>query len=667
MGSQEDAITNNLVSYNWKDGSISIWTEPRLAYLVKGIEGARKHGKIWRVPMHQAAYAANLEKAGFEVKPYIKEQAEKVDAPLREVRVDGKHIVVRFPKNNSLSRTAEQMGGEDWSEWAGVDTEEWRFPREMEDKVRRVFAGFVGNEKYVVEITRPEKIDPLKALAKLGDLSKQIPNGWTLYEHQQDSVREVLKTPYHGRVLALDYGLGKCLHPDTEVLMYDGSIKKAKDVRVGDRLMGDDSTPRNVMSLARGREQMYKIELINGDSYICNGSHIMSLVISSPWKGKKLNRGDKVDMSVNDYLNLNMARITRKNILKHYKASVEFSEQKVPMDAYLYGAWLGDGHKSCLAWTINNRDQEIVSAIRSFVKSSEVDMYIREVDGRGCKTYFVSKTKPNSHTHCDEYYFTQSSYKNEGKRIDRRYLINSREVRLELLAGLLDTDGYLIDKVFEIVTKWEGLRDDILFLARSLGFSVRWREKIVNETSYWRIYISGFTGKIPCRTRKKAGPRKQVKNPLVYGFTIEPLGVGDYCGFEIDGNKRFLLGDFTVTHNTFVSAVVAMGLQKAYGMDVIVLTPASLQENWARELDKLVENPIILSDHHSKIPMQHDKPFVLIADEAHRLAGHSNRGDAFVSLSQQASFALPLTGAPVRHGQPGTAYNLLKAIGHPLA
>ena len=48
------------------------------------------------------------------------------------------------------------------------------------------------------------------------------------------------------------------LGKDTPILMYDGSIKLVQDVIVGDIIMGDDSTPRNVLTLARGREQMYK-------------------------------------------------------------------------------------------------------------------------------------------------------------------------------------------------------------------------------------------------------------------------------------------------------------------------------------------------------------------------------------------------------------------------
>ena len=50
---------------------------------------------------------------------------------------------------------------------------------------------------------------------------------------------------------------------------------------MNDQLMGDDSTPRNVLSLAKGREIMYKIIPTKGDPYIVNES--AHLIIESIW------------------------------------------------------------------------------------------------------------------------------------------------------------------------------------------------------------------------------------------------------------------------------------------------------------------------------------------------------------------------------------------------
>lgn len=244
--------------------------------------------------------------------------------------------------------------------------------------------------------------------------------------------------------------------------MADCTIKNVEYVRIGDQLMGDDGTPRNVLSLARGREQMYRITLKNGDSYTCNESHIMSLKVSSHYE--KYQKGDIVNMSVHDYVCSKYSDAYLKNGLKHYKKPLNFAQQEVPFEPYLYGAWLGDGHQNALAWTINNEDAEIVAEIEKFASQKGLKIAVVDYDGKSnCKTYKLTRpcNMRGHHPHCDEFYFVKSSYWEDGKRIDKRYLKNSREIRLRVLAGIVDTDGNLIDKVFEVSTKWKGFRDDV--------------------------------------------------------------------------------------------------------------------------------------------------------------------------------------------------------------
>lgn len=71
-------------------------------------------------------------------------------------------------------------------------------------------------------------------------------------------------------------GLGS----ETKILMYDGTIKNIKDISVGDILMGNDSTPRTVIELYSGMDEMYEIIPKKGDSIIMNGTQYISLVCS---------------------------------------------------------------------------------------------------------------------------------------------------------------------------------------------------------------------------------------------------------------------------------------------------------------------------------------------------------------------------------------------------
>lgn len=76
-------------------------------------------------------------------------------------------------------------------------------------------------------------------------------------------------------------GRGKCLAKNTEIVMFDGTIKYVQDIVVGDLLMGDDSTPRKVLSLARGREMMYKISTIFPNAQPLPDFYIVNKIIYS--------------------------------------------------------------------------------------------------------------------------------------------------------------------------------------------------------------------------------------------------------------------------------------------------------------------------------------------------------------------------------------------------
>jgi hypothetical protein len=134
------------------------------------------------------------------------------------------------------------------------------------------------------------------------------------------------------------------------------------------------------------------------------------------------------------------------------------------------------------------------------------------------------------------------------------------------LAGFIDTDGSLSNGCYDIIQKSNVLTEDILFIARSCGFAAYsakcvkgcWYKGEYREGEYNRITISGEISEIPVLLeRKRSEPRRQIKNVLNVGINVEPIGRGKYCGFEIDGNRRFLLGDFTVTHNTAIAKVLA--------------------------------------------------------------------------------------------------------------
>ena len=174
---------------------------------------------------------------------------------------------------------------------------------------------------------------------------------------QQEFLRNYISidTPYNGILIYHGTGIGKCLAYDTPIIMYDGRIKKVQNLEIGELLMGDDSKPRTILSLARGRDNMYKIIPKIGDIYTVNSEHILCLkVYNYPiiqknrvkwiennlfqskkfneekdaiifWNNKK-NLENILEISVKDYLNLSKRK---QNILRTYKVSIDFPEKPV--------------------------------------------------------------------------------------------------------------------------------------------------------------------------------------------------------------------------------------------------------------------------------------------------------------------------------------------------
>lgn len=338
-------------------------------------------------------------------------------------------------------------------------------------------------------------------------------------------------------------GCGKCHAKDTPILMHDGTIKLVQYVKPGDKLMGDDSEPRNVQSIARGRETMYKVTTVKGDSFVVNESHILSL--------KDTNRNNVYDISIKEYLNLPKQI---RDSSKIYKVGVEFPEKQVEFDPYILGYWLGN-KTSHYTMITTNQDRVLKYFTKEMTKHdlylvkklySDHDYYITNTSNG---TTYNPKSRNNKFK-----IFIEKNDLIKNKHIPFDYKSNSRANRLKLLAGILDSDSYNDNNCYQITRKDKRLLEDIVFLARSLGFHAD-EPKNLNTRYYTTISGEGLE-KIPTLI-KKTGVNQTVEDALISDFTLEKLPEDDYYGFVIDGNHRYLLGNFIVTHNTLTCEAIA--------------------------------------------------------------------------------------------------------------
>lgn len=93
--------------------------------------------------------------------------------------------------------------------------------------------------------------------------------------HQQEMLFRSIEIPGSRTSVASGHG---CFGIDTPIMLYDGTIKAVQDISLDDVLMGDDGTPRNVLELYRGQENMYRFTYNDGTSHIFNESHILCVI-----------------------------------------------------------------------------------------------------------------------------------------------------------------------------------------------------------------------------------------------------------------------------------------------------------------------------------------------------------------------------------------------------
>lgn len=362
-------------------------------------------------------------------------------------------------------------------------------------------------------------------------------------------------------------GGGKCHDPNQGILMFDGSVKKAKDIEIGDQLMGPDSEPRNVLQLFKGEDNCFKITLKSTkESFYVTEDHKFPIIV-------RINgRNVEETLSVRDILNKYQVKLKTSHVLLKRSRGIEFpfatQTEDLPLDPYWLGLWIGDG--SCGGAQITKPDKEIFDWCKDYYAKCGYETKV-SCNSSGCLSFnpvrkFL-RMDERQRIAAERMNYFRSMLKEleiiDYKRIPQSYLTACFDSRLKLLAGLLDTDGYKqADKqnnCYELTCKNEELKDEVVFLCRSLGLKCSWCEKIVlinnKQLLYYRMYISGDNlSCLPINIeRKKPSIVENIAktDKCLYGFDLEEIGIQPYCGFECDGDRLYLLDNFFISHNSY--------------------------------------------------------------------------------------------------------------------
>lgn len=399
-----------------------------------------------------------------------------------------------------------------------------------------------------------------------------------LYPIQEEAVKTLvdeLKNGKSGGILSIGTGLGKCHKKNTPILMYDGTIKMVQDIQVGDLLMGDNSQPRTVLSLANGIDDMFDVTSENNEVYTVNKEHVLCLQLI---KNKK---SHVIEIPVKDYITL---PVTLQSQLKGYKTQIDFTEQKIPyLNPYLLGYTLAKQDGSKMTDMITIKDYIVLNY---FIQNDK--KYNFEIES-------VSKNSFKIHGLLGVYNQLQID---DHVIIPHNYKCNTKEIRLSLLAGIIDSEGYLHENnSFIIYHNSETFANDIVYLARSLGFScdkmqIKENWKRNNKNITYQITINGNIGEwdsgqgIPSLLIAPNKSKSNLTNcTLSYSINVKYSGKDEYFGFTLDGNCRYVMGDFTVTHNTISALNV---LSQIKGKTIVIVNKIPLMKQWESEIKQFL-------------------------------------------------------------------------------
>lgn len=569
-------------------------------------------------------------------------------------------------------------------------------------------------------------IQPEKKLDREIDYSKY--SSRPPMEHQKEAIEKLLANNKY--ILADDMGLGKAEFVENRVFTPNGR-KRIGDLKIGDYVIGSDGKKCSVLGVfPQGIKDLYRVTFNDHTSVLVCENHLFSVKSKSfgdNTKGNHKNNG--IVLSVGEMLNKELSleiNGNKNNLNKIYKFKtyykdgsgnnkwqipvvkpIEFLENELPLNPYLLGLILGDGGITTRCVNFTSKDKEIINYIKEVLpknieivkkKNTKYDYNIKKIEG---STNIVIKIlKKLNLMGCSSH----------NKFIPENFKYTSIENRLEILRGLMDTDGTCnVSKkgVFEgteFSTVSEILCDDVIEIVHSLGGIARKSSRIPKYTykgekkegkKSYRINIKLPTGMIPFKVKRKydlyISPKKYKVGRYIKDIKFE--GQGDAVCISVDSpDKLYVTEHCIVTHNT-TSAVIAS--LESGSRKILIVCPASLKINWEREIrnysdkkilivegrkwghtfDYYIINYDIIKNYHTTDKSEDSDDYKLlvntnfdlaIVDEAHYISNTTaNRTRLLNDVLDTIPKVWLLTGTPMT-SRPINYFNLLKIVDSPL-
>jgi phosphate starvation-inducible PhoH-like protein len=399
-----------------------------------------------------------------------------------------------------------------------------------------------------------------------------------------DALYEMIDAEQIGRMMErgtievapLAYMRGRSQPYDRQVLTPEG-FRPIGGLQVGDLVVGADGLPTPVLGVyPQGRREVFRVRAQDGASTLCCGEHLWAVATRDDRRRRKPRRV----LETRDMLGQLRAAHYHRFELPLLSRPVEFLPRKVPIDPYALGLLLGDGYLASRTPEFTTTDAELVSALEHSLEGIGVRH-------RGGLHYLLRKTaavrgalRVANPVTAALRELDLAGTRSATKFVPEPYLHNSASVRLAVLQGLLDTDGGPVTQEartcrVQHCTTSPRLRDDVVFLVRSLGGVAYWRTRpaagrppgkaggrdVHDRSDAYVLDIRLPEGIQPFRlTRKRAAyAASGGGRPMRFVDSIEPAGEADTLCIQVAAaDSLYVTDDFLVTHNTLNDSFIVL-------------------------------------------------------------------------------------------------------------
>jgi phosphate starvation-inducible protein PhoH and related proteins len=400
-----------------------------------------------------------------------------------------------------------------------------------------------------------------------------------------DALYEMIDAEQIGRMMErgtievapLAYMRGRSQPYDRQVLTPDG-FRPIGGLSVGDLVIGSDGSPSPVLGVyPQGRREVFRVRAQDGASTLCCGEHLWAVATRDDRRrGKPFRvletRGMLGQLRAAHYHRFELPLLSR---------PVAFLPREVPLDPYALGLLLGDGYLPATTTPeFTTTDPELVSALEQSLEGIDVRH-------RGGLHYLLRQTaavqgmlRVANPVTAALRELSLAGARSATKFVPEPYLYNSASVRLAVLQGLLDTDGGPVTQEgrtcrVQYCTTSPRLRDDIIFLVRSLGGIVYWRTRpaagrkpghaqgrdVHYRSDAFVLDIRLPAGIEPFRLVQKRAAYQVAGGgrPMRFIDSIEPAGEAETLCIQVAAaDSLYVTDDFLVTHNTLNDSFIVL-------------------------------------------------------------------------------------------------------------